>query len=291
MIAIRAAALVVAAPLATGCGTGQGVASATPQSPSLASATPASPSLAPAPTTSPPDASSSAHPTALHEGALAAGTFVTKPFAQPGSDACFVPPQPACTDSTDDDSIRVTLTVPDGWSGTPGDGVSPTSGQADEANLLFVRGASLYNDPCRTDASGDLPPEIPVGPTVDDFADAVAAHPLLEVTTPTDVTLAGYSGKYLELQVPADISKCDVYRPWEPWYYAQGPGERWHLWVLDVDGVRVVVQSMGHAGTSAQHRTELQAIVDSIQIEPLNATTDRVDGLNPRPARLVCERR
>ncbi len=50
--------------------------------------------------------------------------------------------------------------------------------------------------------------------------------------------------------------------------YAQGPGERWHLWILDVEGVRVVVQSMDYAGTSAQHRAELQAIVDSIQIEP-----------------------
>ena len=75
----------------------------------------------------------------------------------------------------------------------------------------------------------------------------------LEVTTPVDVTLAGYSGKYVELQVPADIAACDQYRPWEPWYYAQTPGERWHLWILDVDGVRVVVQSMDHAETLGQH--------------------------------------
>ena len=89
------------------------------------------------------------------------------------------------------------------------------------------------------------------------------------MTTPVDVTLAGYSGKYVDLQVPADISACPTsYFVWEPGIYAQGPGHRWHLWILDVDGVRVVVQSTDYAGTSARHRQELQAIVDSITIEP-----------------------
>lgn len=218
-----------------------------------------SPTLRPSPTPSP-------STPALHEGALTAGTYVSRPFAQPGSDACYSPPQPGCIDSTDDDAVRIALTVPDGWIGGA-EGASPAAADpaaADGASLLFIRGASLFTDPCRNDG----PPDIPVGPTVDDFANAVAAHPLLEVTTPTAVTLAGYSGKYLELQVPADLTGCAFYRPWEPWYYAQGPGERWHLWVLDVAGVRVVIQTMDHAGTSAQHRTELQAIVDSIQIQP-----------------------
>ncbi len=211
-------------------------------------------------------------PAALPEGLLAAGTYVTTPFAQFGSDACFVPPQAGCIDSTDDDAIRITFTVPDRWSGIPPDGVSerPIRIQtcSGSATLLFVRGASLYEDPCRTADTTSNEPEIPVGPTVDDFSEAVAAHPLLDVTTPTDVTLAGYSGKYLELQVPDDISMCGVYRPWEPWYFAQGPGERWRLWILDVDGVRVVVQGIDHEETTGTRRAELQAIVDSIQIEP-----------------------
>ena len=134
--------------------------------------------------------------------------------------------------------------------------------------LNFARGASLYEDPCRTADTTSNEPEIPVGPTVDDFSEAVAAHPLLDVTTPTDVTLAGYSGKYLELQVPDDISMCGNYRPWEPWYFAQGPGERWQLWILDVDGVRVVVHGIDYEETTGTQRAELQAIVESIEIEP-----------------------
>jgi hypothetical protein len=216
------------------------------------------PTPTPTPTASP-------SPVALPEGPLTAGTYVLTPFAQSGSDACFTPPQPGCIDSTNDDSVRVTFTVPAGWTGGS-DGVTPTDvdpATAAGASLLFIRGASLYDDPCRNDGT----PDIPVGPTVDDFADAVAGNPLLDVTTPVDVTLAGHSGRYLELQVPADISGCVVYRPWEPWYYAQGPSERWHLWILDVSGVRVVIQSMDHAATSPQYRAELQAIIDSIQID------------------------
>jgi hypothetical protein len=231
-----------------------------------------SPTSSPAatPTPTPPPSPTPSGPAALHDGPLAAGTYVTTPFALFGNDACFVPPQPGCIDSTNDDAIRISLTVPDGWSGSSEDGVSATDPQPDGpggASLLFVRGASLYEDPCRTAATTSAAPEIPVGPTVEDFSEAVAAHPLLDVTTPTDVTLAGYAGKYLELQVPVDISRCGAYRPWEPWYFAQGPGERWHLWILDVDGVRVVVQSIDHEATTATRRAELQAIVDSIQIE------------------------
>ena len=61
-----------------------------------------------------------------------------------------------------------------------------------------------------------------MGPSVDDFANAIADHPLLDATERVDVTLAGDDGKYLDLQVPADLSKCEVYRPWDPGIFAQG---------------------------------------------------------------------
>jgi hypothetical protein len=176
---------------------------------------------------------------------------------------CYAPPQPGCTETTADDTIRITVTVPDGWSSIDTavwlEENQPPSGAA----LGFGRGAWLLSDPCKP-----MNADVPVGPTVADFVDAVAQHPVLDTTTPTDITLAGYSGKYFDLQFPADLSTCAEYRPWEPGIYAQGPSHRWHLWVLDVDGVRVVVQSMDYAGTLEQRRTELQAMVDSVQIEP-----------------------
>jgi hypothetical protein len=140
------------------------------------------------------------------------------------------------------------------------------NGAPDGAGLLVGRGAWLLTDPC-TKAEHAVPAEVEVGPSVDDFADALADHPLLDVTDPVDVTLAGYAGKYVELQVPADISMCEVYRPFDPGIFAQGPSHQWHLWILDVDGLRFVVQSTDYPGTSAKHRAELDAIVDSIRID------------------------
>ena len=124
---------------------------------------------------------------------------MTTPFADPGSDACLGPPQASCIDGTDDDAIRFTFTVPEGWDGIGPRGrhdVGPDGGAA----LIFVRGASLAADPCHNDGTED----IPVGPSVINFARALRVHPLLSVTDPIDVTLGGHPGKYLELQVPDD---------------------------------------------------------------------------------------
>ena len=233
-------------------------------------------SLASSPTPAPPSATASPSasnvPARFPEGPLQAGPYTVAPFTS-GVGMCHVPPQAGCSETDADNTIRVTITVPDGWSGIDSalwlEENQPPSGAA----LGFGRGAWLLSDPCKY-----IPTDVPVGPTVADFVDAVAAHPILDTTAPVDVTLAGYSGRYFDLQVPADISNCELepgnpdagpmYRPWEPGIYAQGPGHRWHVWVLDVDGVRVVVQSMDYARTSEQHRTELQAMVDSVQIEP-----------------------
>jgi hypothetical protein len=234
------------------------------------------PSVSPAPTASPATPSPTASPspsgplTEFPEGPLPAGTYTLAPYTARGEGMCHMPPQPGCTETTADDTIRFTMPPPDGWSAAGpwllfGDNQPPSG-----AGMAFIRGAWLLADPCKF-----APPWIPVGPTVDDFINGVGEHPILDTTAPVDVELAGYSGKYFELQVPADISMCDrepggppQYRPWEPGIYAQGPSQRWHQWVLDVDGVRVVVQSFDYPGTSEQRRTELQAIVDSIKIEP-----------------------
>jgi hypothetical protein len=220
------------------------------------------PTASPSPTVAPVPMPSS--------GTLAAGTYVMTPFVGiDAANACWTPPQPGCSETPADDSIRVILTVPAGWEVDPlrlgvwltGKNNSPPGG----ANLFVFRGGWPYQDPCHSSATT----AIQVGPSVDDFANAIANHPLLDATTPVPVTLGGYSGKYLDLQIPADISACtDGYFPWEPGIYAQGPSQRWHHWILDVNGIRVVIVTTDYAGTSAADRTALQAMVDSLQIQP-----------------------
>ena len=41
---------------------------------------------------------------------------------------------------------------------------------------------------------------------------------------------------------------------------------RWHIWSLDVDGVRVVIQNGDFAGTLPEDLAEMHAIIVSIQI-------------------------
>jgi hypothetical protein len=172
--------------------------------------------------------------------------------------ACSTPP---CT--TSNESIHLTIDVPSGWSG-----VAPAAVWVDEnaapggAALGIGFGGDLPRDPC---VNKDL---IATGSTVDGFANAIATHPVLDATDPVDVSLDGYSGKYIDLRLPADLAACPEFRPWEPGIYAQGPNHQWHLWILDVAGTRVVVQSMDYPGTSPQRRAELQAMVNSIQFEP-----------------------
>lgn len=223
------------------------------------------PSATPSPTPSP-----TASPVALHDGPLVPGTYVIGPGLKDTWMECGlgVPeqPTPGCSNT-----MRLMFTVPDGWAGAGGSiwlEEERNFGPAG-AGMIFNRGGWLRSDPCVLTEADAAPPDIPVGPTSDEFATALADHPLLDTTTPMDITLAGYSGKSMDLQVPTDIADCPTtYKPWDGNIYAQGLGQRWHLWILDVDGQRVVVQSTDYAGTSAEHRAELQAIVDSVVIEP-----------------------
>ena len=215
---------------------------------------------------------------ALPDGPLEAGTYSMTPFTIPGNALCLELAQPGCSETPEDDDLRLTLTVPEGWTGLEGWLLHPTEARWEApggAALIPMRGGWLRSDPCLTPA----PPDIPVGPTVDDFVGALVAHPLLDVTAPVDVTLGGYSGQYLELQAPSDLTGCE-YMVWEPGIWTQGPDDRWHIWVLDADGIRVVLRADTFPGTSPQIKAELLAIVDSVRIDHAPAMV----AASPRPA-------
>jgi hypothetical protein len=172
-----------------------------------------------------------------------------------------------CIEDPRDETITFTFEAPPSWERLGDAGVfSDQAAPPDAAAVTFYRGNWLFSEPCTTIEEAQA--DVAVGPTVDDLVTALADHPKLDVTTPVDVTLAGYSGTYLDLEVPADISECARYRPIDAHIYAQGPGQRWHMWILDVDGVRVVVETNDYAGTSAERLAEQQAIIDSLEITP-----------------------
>jgi hypothetical protein len=209
------------------------------------------------PTTPPPSPSPSPSPSPTPEPSASLVTHALTPFGPGG----FKDKDPRAA------SITFTFDAPSSWTKFEEIGVwIDGNGPPDGADLMFYRVSALYSDPCLTDAEADA--DVPVGPTVDDFVTALVDHPSLDVTSPVDITLAGYSGKYLDLQIPDEISSCATYKPLDGHHYAQGPGQRWHMWVLDVGGLRVLVETNDFAGTSAQRLAEVQAMIGSLEIKP-----------------------
>ena len=121
----------------------------------------------------------------------------------------------------------------------------------------------------------------PVGPTVDDLVSAWANVPGLAATAPVDITVDGYAGKQIELTVPdygeteckeskfglwQDDGPPETRTGSQPNRWAQGPNQHSQLWILDVDGTRVVIEAFSFPDTSPQDRAALDEVLASIQI-------------------------
>ena len=159
--------------------------------------------------------------------------------------------------------VRVTLTVPAGWEGGGFFVSRPESESPNGASLGFRQPTVVYSDPCDEGTSR------PLDSTVADLVIALASLP--HVTDPVleQVTLSGFNGHHLSFVVDTEGIDCimALYRQVE-FVRAPDNGQRLELWILDVAGTRLVVDVATDPGTSADVRAELQAMVDSIVIEP-----------------------
>ena len=122
------------------------------------------------------------------------------------------------------------------------------------------------------------------GSTVNDLVAALEAKPMRNATTPADVTLGGYPGRYLQWSVPAhmvvnadsDFAGCDVqgngHRDFVSWD-GNGMGERYQqmagqvdrLWVLNVNGQRLLVDASYSPDTTPAERDALGQIATSLR--------------------------
>ena len=235
-IAVAAVAVVVIALLATTLlpgGPGPGVGNQQP-----------SPTASPQAISSP---SPSSSPAVLLSGPLEAGTYSTSGVFP----------------------LTVTVTVPGGW-GVLTAGRTVTVLESREAYLGFWIAATAERDPCGLGGVADSP----VGPTADDLAAALAGAPGFDTTEPIDTSVGGVDGRYVELVGP--FPGCTEPTLWQTpdgsCRCMESRVERNRLWIVDVDGTRLVVNALdipasdGVTGTSPAVLVELQEMVDSLQI-------------------------
>jgi hypothetical protein len=113
--------------------------------------------------------------------------------------------------------------------------------------------------------------------STDDVVAALLGEEGLRASTPTPVTIDGYTGTFLEVTVAskAALDRCDD-RHFGAFALAhdkpggvrhlESVGEPELLWILDVDGHPLVIDAFG----PERERAELEQMVASIRIEPVS---------------------
>jgi len=209
-----------------------------------------------------PTASPTASPTStavpLPEGTLTGGRYRLKPL----------PDLP---------SMSLEADVPAGWSGARSENlISPGSDSNTGILIGFMAVDGLFSDACHWDVDGTQSAQhgdVVVGPMVADLVTAMKANTSYTSSAATPVTIGGFDGQMIELQLPGNdvIPTCDR-RPGETTgdyfvfpngYYAQGPNSRWDLYILDVGGTRLITMVSIAEGTPEADIAAAQAIVES----------------------------
>jgi len=170
---------------------------------------------------------------------------------------------------------RAVVEVPAGY-GSPGGWVVDRGADGDPDNygtVSFWDVDTVFPDPCDP-AKGDDP-----GPAVADLAQALRRQDRVRATDPDPVTFDGHAGLYLEIAFPKDDSRMigcpeSSYKLWgagDGGAYGSGiAGTVSRVWILDVDGTRVVMVADTTPREDAAATAEVLGIARSAHfVEPL----------------------
>lgn len=168
---------------------------------------------------------------------------------------------------------RFTFTVPaSGWARNSVF-VDKHHDEPNDVSLSAWIVSHVYADACNW--RGTL---VDVGTTVDELTSALVGQGGRDVSAPTDVVVGGFPAQRIEMTVAAglDVATCDnaFLRSWpsagpdESGGLGVGPGSTDVVYIVDVDGSRLVVVAGYLAPSSEQDRAELEAMVESIVLEP-----------------------
>ena len=193
-----------------------------------------------------------------------AGWLLPSPDAKPGGTYVLDEPFP----------IRLSMRVADGWTLNRANAIPPddeNGGVALDRDSGNTGLAVLIIDQPAKDACDPSAGTIDLGPSVGDLATFLAGLPLVDMSVNTDVTIDGYRGKYLEYTRIGRQEECGWGELGDWPANSQGDiSESHQVWILDVDGVRLVIAAFSRDVPAASEtvKAELRRIVESIQIEP-----------------------
>ena len=139
----------------------------------------------------------------------------------------------------------LTFTVPAGWQARYL-GFSKHLEQPDEVGLVPFIVTHVYTDACAPEGEFEL---APIGPTVDDLANALEALGGVEVSPAEDTVVDGYPAKRVDLVFADDIDLADcrvpVLQVWanatETDFFAQFPGSAASVYIVDVQGQTLAI--------------------------------------------------
>jgi hypothetical protein len=159
--------------------------------------------------------------------------------------------------------FRLSMSVPSGWSrGGPYFGYDRPRSPDDDIDLEFM----IIDHPAEwgCDASGDAI-KAQIGPKVDDLVAFLAGQQMIKISENMDVTLDGYRGRYLEYTTTVTNDNCHG----PDWPLIGEPDNHTfnQAWILDVDGVRLVIAASAPKESEAV-KAEFRQIVESIDIGP-----------------------
>ncbi|MEO6207840.1 MAG: hypothetical protein ABIP77_07780 [Candidatus Limnocylindrales bacterium] len=184
-------------------------------------------------------------------------------------------------------SLTLVATGPKGWRGFPSyamDGPDPIGPSAPSGiSVAFLSADGVYSDPCHWDIAGSgeegQPGDVAVGPTVDDLVTALRANTFYTSSVAKPVTIDGYAGQELEIQLPDDpFTSCDktpgdadghafVFSG-KAGLYALGPANRWHLFMVEVAGTRLIAAVFSYAATPQTDLDIARNVIETMDINP-----------------------
>lgn len=139
-------------------------------------------------------------------------------------------------------TVPFEVTVPDGWTYSSDKGLL----EGRDVFLKFDTAGFVPVDACAWST-----PLTQVGPTVDEFADALAAAESTTTSAPIDVEIDGYAGVEFDLAIDADVvmDECrdshvcihSVTATYCSRYFHEGLGQRETFRVIDLSGYRALM--------------------------------------------------